>query len=143
MHSVAQLKAKLKDEVDSIRNRIIDIAKYIYDNPEIGYEEYKASALLTAELEKSGCKVTKGLAGLPTAFKAVMKGKMERPMVAILAEYDALPGLGHACGHNISAASAIGAAIALSKLMPELSGTLIIFGTPAEEGVVENAGEKW
>jgi amidohydrolase len=86
--------------------------------------------------------VTKGVAGLPTAFRAILRGKAERPKVAILAEYDALPELGHGCGHNLIAASAVGAAIAMSKLMDQLNGTLMVFGTPAEEGVTRNAGGK-
>lgn len=142
MNGAEGLKVRVQENVDAIKQKIVEIAKYIYDNPEIGYEEYKACELLTAELTKHGFNVTKGVAGLPTAFKAVLKGKSERPIVGILAEYDALPGLGHGCGHNLSAASATGAVIALSKLMPEMNGTLVIYGTPAEEGVAKNAGGK-
>jgi metal-dependent amidase/aminoacylase/carboxypeptidase family protein len=91
---------------------------------------------------ENGFEVTKGIAGLPMAFKAVLKGKTETPRVGILAEYDALAGLGHACGHNIIAASAVDAGISLAKLIPEINGTLIIFGTPAEEGIVQKAGGK-
>jgi len=142
LYSVQDLKRMLQDHVDSVKERIMDIADYIHRNPELGYAEFKACERLTSELAQAGFQVTKGVAGLPTAFKAVMKGKAERPWVGILAEYDALPELGHACGHNVSAASAIGAGLALSKLMADLQGTLAIFGTPAEEGVVENAGGK-
>lgn len=142
MDVAESLKKKVQENVDSAKDKIVEIAKYIHDNPEIGYEEHKACELLTSELGKNGFEVTKGVAGLPTAFKAVLKGKTERPMVAILAEYDALPGLGHGCGHNLSAASTVGAAVSLAKLMPELNGTLVIFGTPAEEGVASNAGGK-
>lgn len=142
MRSAEQLKTALQSQVDEIKDRIIEIADYIHQNPEIGYAEYKASDLLCSELERQGFEVARKVAGLPTAFKAVLKGKAERPRLGILAEYDALPGLGHACGHNLSAASALGAALALAPLMPELEGTLAVFGTPAEEGVVENAGGK-
>ena len=142
MDTAESLKKKLQDNVASIEDKIVEIAKYIHENPEIGYEEHKACEILTSELEKNGFKLTRGVAGLPTAFKAVLKGKAEGPTVGILAEYDALPGLGHGCGHNLSAASAVGAALALGKLMPELNGTLMIFGTPAEEGVADNAGGK-
>ncbi len=142
MDAAAKLKKNVQENVDLIKDKIGEIAKHIFDNPEIGYQEYKACELLSSELGKNGFEVTKGVAGLPTAFKATLKGKAERPIVGILAEYDALPGLGHACGHNLSAASAYGAAIALAKLMPDLTGTLMIFGTPAEEGVSDNAGGK-
>ena len=142
MTGAEELKNKVQGNIDAMKGKIVEIAKYIHDNPEIGYEEHKACKLLTTELEHHGLIVTRGVAGLPTAFKAVLKGKSERPIVGILAEYDALPGLGHACGHNLSAASAVGAAIALGELMSEMKGTLVIFGTPAEEGVVKNAGGK-
>jgi amidohydrolase len=142
MKSIEELKRNLQDHVDSLKDRIIDIADYIHQNPELGYAEYKACERLTTELEKAGFQVTRGVAGLTTAFKAVFQGKKERPVLGILGEYDALPDIGHACGHNLSAASAVGAALALAKLMPELPGTLMVFGTPAEEGVVENAGGK-
>ena len=142
MDTAESLKEKLQDNVSSIEGKIVEIAKYIHDNPEIGYEEHMACEVLASELEKNGFKLTRGVAGLPTAFKAVLEGKTKGPTVGILAEYDALPGLGHGCGHNLSAASALGMALAFGKLMPELNGTLMIFGTPAEEGVADNAGGK-
>lgn len=142
MVAVEDFKKLLQNHVDLIKEKIIGIADYIFRNPELGYSEFKASEYLTSELEKNGFEVTRGVAKLPTAFKAVMKGKKDHPRVGILAEYDALPELGHACGHNLSAASAVGAGMALAKIMPELDETLVIFGTPAEEGVVENAGGK-
>ncbi len=142
MDSLGDWKKKVQENVDSVRGKIVEIATYIHDNPELGYEEHKACALLSSELAKNGFEVNKGVAGLPTAFRAILKGKTERPRVGILAEYDCLPGLGHGCGHNLSAASAAGAGIALGRLMPQLNGTLLIFGTPAEEGIVKNAGGK-
>jgi amidohydrolase len=142
MKAIEEVKQNLRERVDSLKGQIIDIADYLHQNPELGYAEYKACERLTLELEKSGFKVNRGVAGLPTAFRAVFQGKKERPVVGILAEYDALPDLGHACGHNLSGASAVGAALALAQWMPELPGTLMVFGTPAEEGVVENAGGK-
>ena len=114
----------------------------IHDEPELGHQEFKASALLASELEGLGFEVEKGTSGLPTAFKAVRRGKGDGPTVAIIAEYDALPELGHACGHNIIATAALGAAAGLSAVMGELDGTVIVFGTPAEEGYAENAGGK-
>ncbi len=142
MDATAKLKKTLQERVDSLRDRIIGIADYLHGNPEVGYEEVKACARLTAELESAGFEVTQGVAGLPTAFKAVLRGKTDKPVIGILAEYDALPEIGHGCGHNLSAASAVGAGMALSPIMSELPGTLMIFGTPAEEGVADNAGGK-
>ena len=141
--SLAESLGKMvQDHVEGLREKIIDIADYLHQNPELGYAEVKACARLAGELEGAGFQVTKGVAGLPTAFKAVIRGRGEKPIVGILGEYDALPEIGHGCGHNLSAAAAVGAGLALARVMPELPGTLIIFGTPAEEGVVPNAGGK-
>jgi len=142
MDSVKKLKEDIQNYVDSIKDEIAKIAGYIHENPEIGYNEHKAGKFLTARLEENGFKVTRGVAGLPTAFEAVLKGKTDTPRIAVLAEYDALPGLGHGCGHNIIAASAVGTALSLAKFMPDINGTLLVFGTPSEEGVVDNAGGK-
>lgn len=142
MDATARLKKDLQDRVDALRERIIGIAEYLHRNPELGYQEVKACARLTAELESAGFEVARAPAGLPTAFRAVRRGKSGKPAIGILAEYDALPEIGHGCGHNLSAASAVGAGLALSGLMPELPATLAIFGTPAEEGLADNAGGK-
>ena len=142
MDSAESIRRMVQGQVDGLREKIIDIAEYIHQNPELGYAETKACARLTGELEAAGFQVTKGVAGLPTAFKAVLQGRGEKPIVGILGEYDALPEIGHGCGHNLSAAATVGAGMALAKAMPELPGTLMIFGTPAEEGVVPNAGGK-
>lgn len=136
------LKQVICNIIDEMRDRLIEISDTIHRNPELGFQEYMASKLLAGELEKHGFKVELGICNLPTAFKAVFKGRAEGPKIALLAEYDALPKLGHACGHNLIGTAAIGAAVALSKVMSELSGELIVFGTPAEEGYVENAGGK-
>jgi amidohydrolase len=137
------LREKVILEVDSLRDRIIEIGDYIHANPELGHQEYKAAELLTSELRKHGFKVVKGIKGMDTAFKAELHGKASGPKIAFLAEYDSLPPpLGHGCGHNLMASMSIGAGIALSKLMPELSGSIYVFGTPAEEGIVDNCGGK-
>jgi len=135
-------KERVSEEIDALRDRLMWISTAIHDEPELGHQEYKASELLAKELETYGFFVERGVSGLPTAFKAVLNGKGEGPTVAILAEYDALPEIGHACGHNIIATSALGAGVGLSKVMEELDGTVIVFGTPAEEGYAENAGGK-
>jgi amidohydrolase len=136
------LKEKVSKEIDAQRERLIEVSMTIHDDPELGHKEFKASALLVSELERLGFEVEKETSGLPTAFMAVRRGKGKGPTVAIIAEYDALPELGHACGHNIIATSALGAGAGLSAIMGELDGTVIVFGTPAEEGYAENAGGK-
>jgi len=118
------LKDKVSKEIEARRERLIEVSMAIHDEPELGFE------------------VEKGTSGLSTAFKAVRRGKGEGPTVAIIAEYDALPELGHACGHNIIASAALGAGAGMSAVMDELDGTVIVFGTPAEEGYAENAGGK-
>jgi amidohydrolase len=134
------LKERASKIIDNHRDEIIKISNKIHAKPELGHQEYKSSKLLVDELEKYGYSVKYGVAGMKTAFIAT-KGKGS-PKIGILAEYDALPGIGHACGHNLIATSALGAAIGLSELVDEVGGTIIVYGTPAEEGVVQNAGGK-
>lgn len=142
MQNPESLKKEVVAEIDAISKRMIEISDQIHANPEVGHEEHKASKLLSDELEKAGFRVERQICGLATAFKATMHGKAEGPTVALLAEMDALPGIGHGCAHNIIGTAALGAALALRKLMPRINGSLIVFGTPAEEAAVENAGGK-
>lgn len=128
-------------EIDKNRERLVHVSDEIHAHPAIGHNEFFASELLVSELKKTGYMVETGIAGMKTAFRASMKGKGPGPNVAILAEYDALPEIGHGCGHNIIGTSALGAAVGLSKIMSELPGTLLILGCPAEEEV-ENSGGK-
>ena len=135
-----EYKERAERRIEKYREKIINISQRIHEEPELGHQEYKASKLLVDELEKHGFKLEYGVAGMDTAFIA-RKGT-GTPKIGIVAEYDALPGIGHACGHNLIATSALGAAIGLSELIQEIEGTIIVFGTPAEEGVVQNAGGK-
>ncbi|MHA1396836.1 MAG: M20 family metallopeptidase [Candidatus Heimdallarchaeaceae archaeon] len=112
----------------------MSISSEIYHNPELAFKEFKASKLLAKELEKFGFEVNLGVASLETAIEAVYPSKKEGPKVAILAEYDALPKIGHACGHNLIATAAFGACIALASIKKDLPGILVFLGTPAEEG---------
>ena len=137
-----ELKGKVQEEVDEQRGRLREISGYIYENPELGSEEFKATELLTGELEKHGFEVEKGILGMPTAFSATYKGKGNGPRVAVIAEYDCLPGVGHGCGHNLIAASAVGAGIAVSRVMSEMEGEVVVVGTPAEEGHGPSGGAK-
>jgi amidohydrolase len=142
---VADIQA-LKDQacssIDQLSEKLISVSKDIWENPELGLQEHRASALLCDVLTDSGLPPERGIAGLPTAFRADFEGSSSGPRVAILAEYDALPGMGHACGHNIIASSAIGATLALNLLRDQLPGSVRILGTPAEESAVEGAGGK-
>ncbi|RLI04060.1 amidohydrolase [Candidatus Bathyarchaeota archaeon] len=133
-------KDKASERIEKYRKDIVGISKQIHAEPELGHQEYKSSKLLVDELEKHGYKVEYGVSGMETAFIA-RKGEGS-PKIGILAEYDCLPGIGHACGHNLIAASALGAGIGLAELIEEIGGEVIVFGTPAEEGVVQNAGGK-
>jgi len=135
-----EYKERSSKRIEKYREKITNINQKIHEDPELGHQEYKASKILVDELENHDFNVEYGVAGMETAFIA-RKGKGS-PKIGILAEYDALPGMGHACGHNLIATSALGAAIGLSEVIEELDGTIIIFGTPAEEGVVQNAGGK-
>ena len=139
---LGELKGKVQEEVDEQRGRLREISGYIYENPELGSEEFKAAELLTGELEKHGFEVEKGILGMPTAFSATYKGKGNGPRVAVIAEYDCLPGVGHGCGHNLIAASAVGAGIAVSRVMSEMEGEVVVVGTPAEEGHGPSGGAK-
>lgn len=146
MAGLTELKNQARAELDRANDRLVGISHEIHSNPEIAMEEVKAAELLTKTLAAEGFKVTRGVAGMPTAFIAEY-GNGDGRTVGILAEYDALPGIGHACGHNISAASCTGAGIAVKRLLEagRLSGTIKVFGTPAEEGgggkaLIANAG---
>ncbi|MDD5702216.1 MAG: M20 family metallopeptidase [Dehalococcoidales bacterium] len=129
--AVDRLKSRIIAEVDAKRNEICDLSRKIHDNPELGFHEYKASEWLTQYLEKNGFRVERGILGLETAFRAGYG--QGPPVIALLAEYDALPDLGHACGHNIIAASSTGAGIAARLAVDEYGGTVLVIGTPAEE----------
>lgn len=131
-NTVDGVKRLVAQQVEAIHPRLIEISHTIHDNPEILFQEQKAVALLTEELHKEGFAVQRPVAGLETAF--VASHGNGRPAVAFLAEYDALPGVGHACGHNLMAVWALGAGIALKRALPGLHGTIKVIGTPAEEG---------
>lgn len=125
------LKEAAKQKLESVRARLIGLSHRIHAHPEIGFEEEKAAAWITEVLSEAGFEVEAGICDLPTAFAAsVGNGPLH---IAICAEYDALPGIGHACGHNIIAAAAIGAGIAASCVVADLGLKISIIGTPAEE----------
>src|ERR1700737_850390 len=140
---VQQLKERVCEAVDRRAAALIETADWIHAHPEIGHQEVEASKRLTGLLRSAGIAVEMGTAGMATAFKAELGGeRAERPRVAILAEYDALPGLGHGCGHNLIGTSAVGAGLALAEVLPELDGSVWVLGTPAEESAAPNSGGK-
>lgn len=128
------MKAEVWKRIDELSQELWDLALRIHANPELGFEEHKASSWLTEALERGGFRVERGVGGLPTAFRAVHPAEKPGPRIAVLAEYDALPELGHACGHNLIAAIAVGAALGLAPYKENLPGALLVIGTPAEEG---------
>jgi amidohydrolase len=134
MKELAELKQQVIATVESFREELVHISDTIHANPELGFEEVEAAALLAGILEKHGFGVERGVANMETAFVARLTGREAGPTLALLAEYDALPGLGHACGHNIIGTAAVGAGLAMQAVLPELAGTVVVMGTPAEEG---------
>lgn len=118
--------------VDAIAGRLVALSHALHDHPETAYREYRASALLADFARTHGLRSERPAYGLPTAFRATAGTR--GPVVGLCCEYDAVPGLGHACGHNIVAAAAVGAAVALAPLARTGLGTVVALGTPAEEG---------
>jgi len=128
---IEKLKASVTREVEAHRHQLSELSLKIHSNPELGFKEVKAVDWLTQYLEENGFSIERGICGLPTAFKASYgKGK---PAIAILAEYDALPDLGHACGHNLIATCAVGAGVVSKPVIDQLGGSILVIGTPAEE----------
>ncbi|MBI5410258.1 MAG: M20 family metallopeptidase [Nitrospirae bacterium] len=137
-----KLKEAVITEIDKLAEEMKAVAKAIHEKPEIGYQEYEASRLLCGFLEKNDFKVKRNIAGMETAFAASYPEKADGPTIALLAEYDALPGLGHGCGHNLIGTASVGAAVGLSKVLPKLKGRIAVMGCPAEEAGIDNAGGK-
>ncbi|MFF4186355.1 amidohydrolase [Streptomyces sp. NPDC001691] len=123
---------RLRAEVAARADTLWQTALGLHADPEYAFVEHRAAAVLAGELEKAGFMVERGVAGLPTAFTA--RSGHGRPVVALLLEYDALPGLCHACGHHLIAAAGLGAALALRTVLGGSSGCVMAVGTPAEEG---------
>jgi amidohydrolase len=129
---VDALKATVCAEVDRWADRLVEVSHTIHAHPELSYEEHTAHAALTDILEEAGLAPERGALGLETAFLA--SAGDDGPTIAVMCEYDALPGIGHACGHNVIAAAGLGTALATAGLAREGAGRLVVMGTPAEEG---------
>ncbi len=131
-------KAGAREQLNTVENGLIELSHRIHAHPELGFQEERAAAWLCETMADAGFAVERGICGIPTAFAArAGSGPLH---IAICAEYDCLPGIGHACGHNIIAASAVGAAIAAAKVAGDAGLTITLLGTPAEE--ICNAGGK-
>ena len=126
-----KLKAKIREVIDVKRQELIDLSLRIHANPEVGWKEEKASRWLADYLEKNGFEVERGICDLPTSFRASYgEGK---PVIAFLCEYDALPDIGHGCGHNIIGSAGVGAGIAAKSFVDQFGATILVMGCPAEE----------
>lgn len=130
--AAADPKAVVQERIEQARDDLLALSRRIHAHPEVGFEEERACAWLCELLSDAGFQVEAGIAGLPTAF-AARTGPGPLRLV-ICAEYDALPGIGHACGHNLIAASSAGAAIGLKQVADDLGIEVVVLGTPAEEG---------
>lgn len=127
------MKEKLFDNINKQKNKLIEIADYIFDNPELSFKEEKASKVLEDYLEDKGFKVERGLGSLDTAFRAIYENGCDGPNIGLLCEYDALS-FGHGCGHHMQGPAILGAAVAIKELYNEKPFKLTVYGTPAEEG---------
>src|SRR5580704_6279964 len=124
-------KAAAKQKITETRRQLIELSHRIHANPELGFEERRASAWLCEMLADAGFKVEAGVCDLPTAFVArAGSGPLH---IGICAEYDSLPQIGHACGHNMIATISVGAAVAAAKIADDAGLTVTVLGTPAEE----------
>nr|WP_308012063.1 amidohydrolase [Streptomyces acidipaludis] len=132
VHARDTLQDRIRQEIAARADRLWQVALALHRDPETAFQEERAAALLTEELRANGFEVETAVAGLPTAFRA-RAGTGSAPTAALLLEYDALPEIGHACGHNLIAAAGLGAALALRAVVPDGAGTIMAVGTPAEE----------
>jgi amidohydrolase len=132
MADIESVKQQVCAVVEREREALLELSHRIHANPETAFQEYQASAWLADYLEAHGFTVERGAYGIPTAF--VARRGTGRPAVAFMAEYDALPGIGHGCGHNIIGTASAGAGVALASVLEQTGGSVVVFGTPAEEG---------
>ncbi len=129
------MKKIINERIEEISHELIEMADYIFDNPEIGLEEYRSAEVIINKLEENGFKVEKGIAGMETAFRAVYENGDRGPSIGLLCEYDAIEGMGHACGHHMQGPAIIGAAIGVKETLKEENYRIVVYGTPAEETI--------
>ena len=130
-----ELAGRSNSAIEGSRQALFDISLDVHAHPELNYEEHYSSNALAGFLEERDFRVERGVGGVETAFRATIPGGGgDGPTIAVLAEYDALPEIGHGCGHNLIAMAAMGAALGLQASAQDLPGRAVIIGTPAEEG---------
>lgn len=127
-------KEAIQKRIDELKDELVDLSKVIHDKPELIFKEYSAAENICRVLSSHGFKVKRNIAGLETAFIAEYDCGEPGPTLAFLAEYDALPEIGHGCGHNLIATMAVGAALGLKEVSKNLKGKIQVIGTPGEEG---------
>lgn len=127
------VKNLIYKEIDTYMDELVQISKRLYDEPELSGEEYKSSELVAEAICRHGFTVEKGIYDIKTAFRAEYNSKKSGITVALFCEYDALPGVGHGCGHNLISAISVGAAIGLKSVIDQTGGRILVYGTPAEE----------
>lgn len=132
--SVDELKKKVEERLDEIFPELEALSDDIFAHPELKFEEHHAKQVITELLDRHNMEVEHDVANLPTAFAAYVPGHKSNPRVGVLSEYDALPEIGHACGHNLIATSGVGAFLVLASIADELNGSVALYGTPGEEG---------
>src|SRR3982751_6405547 len=132
MADLEAVKDRMVAEVDRLADVLLEASHSIHEHPELAFEEHHAHDVLTAILEGEGLEVERSAYGLETGFAA--RAGSTGPTIAVLCEYDALPGIGHACGHNIIGTAGLGAGLAAAKVAEEAGGRVLVLGTPAEEG---------
>jgi amidohydrolase len=128
-----ELASTINDRIDTLSETLLSVSHEIHANPELAFQEHQAAALLCDTLEAHDLSPERGVFTLETAFEATLPTRGAGPTVAILAEYDALPGIGHSCGHNLIATAALGATLGLQAVADSLPGHIRLLGTPAEE----------
>lgn len=124
---------KVTQEIERIESALRTLNESIHAEPELGGEEFKASRAHIRFLQQHGFKVETQYQGIPTAFKAILASRKPGPSIAYMAEYDALPDIGHGCGHNLLGTVSSGAGVVLGRILSEIGGRVVVFGTPAEE----------
>lgn len=131
---IEDLENQIVTYLEANRQKFVEISHTISAHPEIGNQEYFAQETLTTLLEEAGFEVIKDIAGHETGFTASKDSKKEGPHIVFLAEYDALPGIGHGCGHNLIGTQSVAAGLALGQVIDQTGGKVSVYGTPAEEG---------
>lgn len=127
------MKDLIKKRIESRLDDFFKLSSWLYEHPELGEEEYQAAELLSDFFASEGFAVERGIYGFETAFQATAGSPKAGPHIAFFCEYDALPQIGHGCGHNLISAMSVGAAVGLKEVLEDIGGTITVFGTPAEE----------